>query len=247
MKKYFSITILFVITISFAQVETSNNNLWLHYVGKNTFAKKTSFTLEATMRYTDWGNEKQQWFIRPSIDYQFTNKFTGSIGYTHYETYSYGDKPINKITTPEDHVWLQGVYKYKCNNFSFTHRLRNEFRFVGVAKPNSSGGFEITDRVFRDRVRYMFLLNYTLSQTEDQIKWFAVMGDEVFLNIGTNAGKTFFNQNRIIAGVGYNFNKHHQIQLNYIQQHIWNFSNSIQEENPTIRVSYITNFDFTKK
>jgi hypothetical protein len=69
----------------------------------------------------------------------------------------------------------------------------------------------------------------------------------MFLNIGSNAGKTFFNQNRIIAGLGYNLNGNHQLQLNYIHQKIWNFSNTIQEINPTLRVSYMTNFDWTKK
>lgn len=239
--------LLFFSALSFSQVETHNNNFWLHYVGKNKIAKNTFFTLEATMRYTDGINEKQQWFIRPSLDYQFNNNFVGSIGYTHYNTYSYGDFPINKIDTPEDHVWIQGTYTHTSGNFKFIHRLRDENRFVGIAVKNpSTGNYEIDRYEYRNRVRYMFLVNYTLTKKDDKARLFAVLGDEAFVNIGSNAGKTFFNQNRIIAGLGYNINKNHQVQLNYIQQHIWNFPNTIQEDNPTIRVSYITNFDFTK-
>ncbi|MEQ3661553.1 MAG: DUF2490 domain-containing protein [Flavobacterium sp.] len=93
----------------------------------------------------------------------------------------------------------------------------------------------------------MFLANYALTKVDDKTKLFAVVGDEMFLNIGSNAGKTLFNQNRIIAGLGYNINLNHQLQLNYIHQNIWNFSNTIQEINPTVRMSYITNFDWTKE
>ena len=60
--------------VSVAQTKTSNNDVWFHYVGKNMLTKKLSFTLEATMRYANGLSEKQQYFIRPSIDYQFTKK-----------------------------------------------------------------------------------------------------------------------------------------------------------------------------
>jgi hypothetical protein len=239
--------LLLVSALSFSQIETHNNNFWLHYVGKNKIDKKIFFTFEATMRYTDGVNQKQQWFVRPSLDYQFTDKLVGSIGYSHYNTYSYGDFPINKIDSPEDHVWIQGTYTHTCGDFKFTHRLRDENRFVGIAvKDVNTGEYEIDRYDYRNRVRYMFLINYSLTKKDDKAKLFAVLGNEAFVNIGSNAGKTFFNQNRIIGGLGYNINKNHQVQVNYIQQHIWNFSNTIQEDNPTIRVSYITNFDFTK-
>jgi hypothetical protein len=230
-----------------AQVKSQNNNIWFHYVGKNMISEKTSFTVEATMRYANGFSEKQQWFIRPSLDYKFTSKFTGSVGFTHYETYSYGNPVLNKITSPENHVWIQGTYTHSKGDFKFIHRLRDENRFVGIAKRNSlMNNFEIDHYEYRNRVRYMVLVNYTLTKVDEKPKLFAVLGDEVFLNIGSNAGKTFLNQNRIIAGLGYNLNANHQLQLNYIHQKIWNFSNTIQEDNPTIRLTYATNFDWTK-
>ncbi|WP_320815299.1 DUF2490 domain-containing protein [Flavobacterium sp.] len=251
LKKYKIVFFALVMSVSLntiAQVKSQNNDIWFHYVGKNMISEKTSFTVEATMRYANGFSEKQQWFIRPSLDYKFTSKFTGSVGFTHYETYSYGDPALNKITSPENHVWIQGVYTHTKDNFKFIHRLRDENRFVGIAKRNSStNDFEIDHYEYRNRVRYMFLVNYTLTKVDDKAKLFAVLGDEAFLNIGVNAGKTLFNQNRVIAGLGYNLNANHQLQLNYIHQNIWNFSNTIQESNPTIRMTYVTNFDWTKK
>ena len=92
----------------------------------------------------------------------------------------------------------------------------------------------------------MFLMNYTLTKKEDKVKLFGILGDEAFFNIGSNAGKTFFNQNRIIGGLGYNIDKNQQIQLSYIHQNIWNYTNTLQESNPTIRISYITNISLFK-
>jgi len=229
-----------------AQAESTNTNVWFHYFGKNMISNKLSFSFEATMRYANGFSEKQQYFVRPSVDYQFTKQFMGTIGYSHYNTYSYGDPAMNRTNTPEDHVWIQGTFVHNKNDLRITHRLRDELRFVGIPVQNVQGEYEIDRYDYRNRLRYMILFNYPMVKKEEGTKLFAILGNEVFLNIGSNAGKTFLNQNRIIGGLGYNFNKNHQIQMSYIHQHIWNFSNTILESNPTVRLTYITNFDWTK-
>jgi len=231
---------------SSAQTKTTNNDVWFHYVGKNMLTKKLSFTLEATMRYANGVSEKQQYFVRPSFDYQFTKKFNGSIGYSHYNTYVYGSPALNKTDIPEDHVWIQGTFVHSKGKFKFTHRLRDENRFVGIPVKNGTD-YSIDHYEYRNRLRYMFLMNYTLTKKDDKVKLFGIVGNEAFFNLGSNAGKTFLNQNRIISGLGYNIDKNQQIQLSYIHQNIWNYSNTLQESNPTVRISYITSLDFSKK
>lgn len=231
-----------------SQVKTSYNDIWFHYVGKNMLSEKTSFTFEATMRYADGLNEKQQWFIRPSFDYQFSKKFTGSIGYSHYNTYSYGNPALNKTSIPENHIWVQGTYTHFIKNVKLTHRLRDENRFVGIAvKDNNTNQYYIDHYDYRNRLRYMISCTIPVVKKDKNTLLFATIGDEAFLNIGSNAGATLFNQNRIIGGFGYNINKNNQIQLSYIQQHIWNYTNTIQEDNPTLRISYLTSFDWYSK
>ena len=252
--KHTKIGLLFLVGIasflavntSFAQVKESNNNIWLHYFGKNMITEKFSFSFEATMRYANGVSEKQQYFIRPSVDYQFTKKFMGSVGFSHYNTYSYGNPAMNKISIPENHFWIQGTFVHNSGQLKITHRLRDEFRYVGIAKAQSNGDLEIDHYDYRNRMRYMLLFNYPLIKNEDVTKLFALFGDEVFVNLGSNAGKTFLNQNRLIGGIGYNFDKKHQIQLSYIHQNIWNYTNTFQESNPTVRLTYVTNFDWRK-
>ena len=252
--KHTKIGLLFLVGIasflavntSFAQVKESNNNIWLHYFGKNMITEKFSFSFEATMRYANGVSEKQQYFIRPSVDYQFTKKFMGSVGFSHYNTYSYGNPAMNKISIPENHFWIQGTFVHNSGQLKITHRLRDEFRYVGIAKAQSNGDLEIDHYDYRNRMRYMLLFNYPLIKKEDTMRLFALFGDEVFVNLGSNAGKTFLNQNRLIGGFGYNFDKNHQIQLSYIHQNIWNYTNTFQESNPTVRLTYVTNFDWRK-
>ncbi|GEM57108.1 hypothetical protein B0A78_03330 [Flavobacterium columnare NBRC 100251 = ATCC 23463] len=249
-KKLFLFFVLSFIIIqkSFSQKVNHNNDVWFHYFGKNMFTKKLSFTLEATMRYANGFSEKQQWFIRPSVDYQFNKSLVGSVGYSHYDTYVYGETPLNKINTPEDHIWIQGTYTANLGNFKFINRLRDEFRFVGIPVKNTTGDYVIDHYEHRNRLRYMFLVNYPLTKDANgKSKLFLNVGDEAFLNIDVTDAKTLFQQNRAIAGLGYNINAHHQVQLNYIHQNIWNLGNTIQEKNPTLRISYLTNFDWFKK
>jgi len=236
---------------SFAQDTGHNNDVWFHYFGKNKLSDKWSFSFEATMRYANGVSEKQQYFVRPSIDYQLTKKLMVSVGYSHYETYVYGDPALNKTEIPENHYWLQGTFVHTSGNWKFTHRLRDENRMVGVAvgtlQPDGSKAYNIDHYDYRNRLRYMFTINYPLMKKDGATQLFAILGDEAFMNIGANAGATFMNQNRAIGGFGYNFNPHHQIQVSYIHQNIWNYTNTLQENNPTVRISYFTNFDWYSK
>ena len=247
--------IVFSSFIAQAQTQSSNNDIWLHYFGKNMVTPKLSFTFEATMRYANGFSEKQQYFVRPSLDYQLTKHLVGSLGYSHYETFVYGSPAINKITIPENHVWLQAQFTHQLGDLKITNRLRDENRYVGVALKAADGNYNIDHFAYRNRFRYMLLLNYPLIKEDKATKLFAILGDEAFFNIGSivavpnadnNVGATFMNQNRIIAGFGYNINPHNQIQLSYIHQNIWNFSDTIEESNPTVRLSYYTNFSFVK-
>lgn len=243
---------------SFAQTKhTSNGDIWLHYFGKNMLTKKLSFTFEGTFRFANGFSEKQQYFVRPSLDYQLTKHMVGSIGYSHYLTYVYGSPAINKIPIPENHLWLQAQFTHQFGDLKVTNRLRDEIRYVGVAVKDANGVYDIDRYVNRNRFRYMLLFNYPIIKDEKKAtKLFGILGDEAFLNIGSiastpnvdkNVGATLFNQNRLIGGFGYNFNPHNQVQLSFINQNIWNFSNTIEESNPTVRLSYYTNLSFAKK
>jgi hypothetical protein len=250
MKKIIAISVFILFSIRpiiFAQIKSQNNDIWLHYVGKNKVSKKIFFTLEATMRYANGFKEKQQYFVRPSVDYQINKALLASIGYTHYNTFVYGNPAINKRPIPENHVWVQTNFTHQIGAFKLTNRIRDENRWVGLATlMPSSSEYIISDYAYRNRLRYMPMVTFPVLKHEKSTVINGFVGDEVFINIGKNAGATLFNQNRLIIGLGYVISKKSQIQLIYIKQRIWNFTDTIEETNPTFRVSYLTNLDFTK-
>ena len=48
-------------SLMFGQEKSSNNDIWLHYFGKNKITEKFSFSFEATIRYANGFSEKQQY------------------------------------------------------------------------------------------------------------------------------------------------------------------------------------------
>ncbi len=246
MKFSLSILLLYIALQGSSQTITHHNNIWFHYVGKNMISKKTSFTLEATMRFANGFEQAQQFFIRPSIDYQVSKPLTLSVGYTYYNTYSYGAMPLNKTSIPEHHIWIQVNYKHNLGDFTITHRLRNENRLVGM--PIAQGADYVMDYFeYRNRIRYMLMINHPILRKNNKTIVNGILADEAFFNVGSFSGAGVMNQNRVIAGLAYIINPHHQIQFAYVHQNVWNKANTIEEINPTLRMSYLTNLDFTKK
>lgn len=243
--------ITFVLVILFsnssfceAQTISQNNNIWIHGVSKIAFNSKWSFTFEACKRYTEFGKVNQQWFIRPSIDFTTKKKYIVSIGYSFYKTQSYGNPAMFFMEIPEQHGWLQIARTFNTGKWKIQNRLRNENRFVGVAErriDTSNGNIndKIVSYTYRNRLRYMLIFNRQIIEFKNTKSISVLFGNETFLNIGNFSGKSIMNQNRIIAGLAYSFDSKSQIQIAYIHQNIWNYSNTIIENNPTIRISFL--------
>lgn len=210
-----------------AATQSDNYNFWLHYFGKLHFHRKWSLSFETSVRYTDWGKQYQQWLARPSVDYTINKHFTGSIGYSHYKTFTYGSPAMFKSPIEEAHIWEQISSKHSLNQWTLNNRLRDENRFIGA------------DKTYRKRLRYMMLWSYPVINKKLNL----LLGNEVFLNIGNYSGKSLMNQNRVIVGFSWLYNPTFQIQLSYIHQNIWNYNNSIFENNPTLRLSILNAFN----
>lgn len=234
---------LFSLTLTAqAQVKSSNTNAWLHYMGSFGLNSKWGVSMETSFRSANVVQDFQQFFLRPSVDYKILPSLTGSLGYTHVVTGAYGTPALNKRTMPENHAWLQASHVLKAKKVTVTNRLRNENRWVGLLDQEGDVG----PYTYRNRMRYMLLISTPLVQKGGQtVSAFA--GNEVFLNVGHQAGLTALNQNRILGGLAYRFNPKHQIQFAYLHQTLINHPNTLQENNRTLRLSWVTNIQKIKK
>jgi hypothetical protein len=243
LKNYYILLFIFF-SQCFGQPATRHNNLWIHSVERVNIKKKSTVVIEGVFRFANGFAQPQQLFIRPSYEYKFSNKFVGSIGYTYYNTYSYGDLPMNKTSIPEHHIWVQGLYSHKWHSLFISHRLRDEHRMVGMSILDSNKNYIIDHFEYRNRVRYMLTLTYPLLKRGDKAFLNGILADEAFFNIGSFSGASLMNQNRIIAGFGFIFSPFAQMQVCYIHQNIWNKTNTLEEVNPTLRLTFIHNLNF---
>jgi hypothetical protein len=245
MKKLIILGLLSISVSSFAQLSSLNTNSWAHLMSTFSVSPKSSVSFETAYRMANFTEDFQQFFVRPSYDYKLKRNLTASIGYTYVLTGVYGNPALNKTNMPENHVWIQGNLQNKIGKVSVNNRLRNENRFVGLATAVGED-FEINDYAYRNRMRYMLMASLPLIKLSDTQSLNGFVANEIFLNVGKNAGATLLNQNRAMAGLGYRLNPAHQIQVAYIFQNIWNHPNTIREDNSTVRLSYVTNLKLYK-
>lgn len=242
--KYFLILFLTTSEQGYSQMITHHNDIWMHGIEKINIKKKSAFIIEGVFRFANGFEQPQQFFIRPSYDYKFSKKWIGSLGYTYYNTYSYGDFPMNKTSIPEHHIWIQGQYLHKWHHLIILHRLRDENRLVGIAAQDTSMNYVIDHFEYRNRIRYMLSLTYPLLRKGEKTLVNGIVADEAFFNIGSFSGASLMNQNRIIAGFGFVISPATQLQLCYIHQNLWNKSNTLEEINPSLRFTLMHQLNF---
>lgn len=186
---------------------TVTSDVSAHYYVKSEFHfRRTNFS-------TDW----EQFVLRPSIHYKIHKELDIAFGYSFIENYAYSDfsSPINAT---EHNIWQQLIFKQKFKQFSITHRIRFEERFIAnIIKETEQ--FSIDGRMYQNRFRYRFITTIPLvSFTKQQLSLIAY--DEVFLNFETGLRPKSFNQNWIFFGLGFQINSKTQIKSGYHNIHI---------------------------
>ena len=218
----------------------TNNDLWFTLHGDHKINNKFGIESELHFRRTDWGAQSQQFLFRPSVYYGINDFLSVYLGYTHIQTYPYGDQPI-AFQTPENNALIQSVVKQSISKFNISHRYRYESRWIGnVSLLN--GKEQVDGYTHRNRFRYRVTVSYPIQDTKFSIKSF----DEIWLNFGNNVANNGFDQNWFYLGVDYKILKFAQLGVGYMHQHI-NKPNGVQQEkNNTIQVTLSYKIPFKK-
>ena len=194
-----------------------NQANWFAYTGQYQLSSKCGIHLEAQFRMDgDIQFSKQNLFRLGAIFYPTKNSNV-TVGYGL----------INTLNTSvgayfnEDRIWEQYQYTYKWHDAKnmMINRLRLEQRFVdkiGLLE----GQVVRLETNYQNRFRYLNRhLFHLMSLNKDKDEWYAVVQDEVFLNIGSNSVNShFFDQNRFFAGLGIHSNSNFRIELGYLNQ-----------------------------
>jgi len=244
--KIISTTIAFICLTGlnvFAQerIIGNNNDIWFLSHGDYTISNKWGIDSEIHFRTSDWGHDKQQILLRPSVYYKLNNLISIYGGYTFIETYPYGDQPIN-TRTPENNFWLQATAEQNISSWSVSHRYRFEERWISKVT-ETDGIRDVNGTTHRNRIRYRLTLKKALDK---QKNWYIQVFDEVWVSYGENTQKNLFDQNWLYGGIGRKISHNLALELAY-QWQIVNKSDGIhQESNNTIQLTMHYKFNFNK-
>lgn len=180
-------------------------------------------------------NNLNQHVFRPYIHYQPNPNIRVSLmplGWIGSYRFNAG-KPSAFFS--ELRIAPQVVLTQNIGRVRFDNRFRYEFRWIGqnqsIDDHSSLYGGDFSTTTFRERFRYQFKMTIPLNHAKmDDKTFYAQVYDEVFVNMGEKVSNTnLLDQNRVLIGLGYKFNKFVSVEAGYMQQTIFRFSNATKD------------------
>ncbi|WP_374951277.1 DUF2490 domain-containing protein [Mucilaginibacter sp.] len=165
----------------------------------------------------------QYYEAKAGVSYDIDKNFVALVGTGTYHTYDYfnvSDGP----TINEYRVWEQMTINQFLTPLKFEHRYRVEQRWV--------------DGLYRNRFRYRLNMFIPLNNTKIVARtWFLSVYDEVFF---TNKTPNF-ERNRLLAAIGYQFDKKWIAQAGWINQRNYTANTSSAKNNMILTLMYRIN------
>jgi hypothetical protein len=186
---------------------------------------------EATTTGNPYNNLNQHVF-RPYIHFQMNPNIRFSLmplGWIGSNRFKDG-KPSAFFS--ELRIAPQVILTQNIGRVRFDNRLRYEFRWIGqnqsVDDHSSLYSGDFSNTTFRERFRYQFKMTIPINHAKMDDKTLYVQAyDELFVNMGEKVGNTnLFDQNRVMVGLGYKFNKFVTAEAGFMQQSIYRFNNT---------------------
>ncbi len=196
---------------AFSQKSTEvRDQLWLGYLNQTRFTHRSELWTDLHFRLTDhFIRQKNQLFLRFGYTYYLTDDVRLTVGYAYIYTYAQSGSP----DFPEHRPWQQIQWIEKKKGFNLTQLLRIEQRY---RRKIVTG--ELTDAyAFNWRFRYSIGFIFPLKGTTVAPKTpFLFFNEDLFVNAGKQIVSNYFDQNRIVVGLGYQFTRHYNVQLAYM-------------------------------
>ncbi|MEX2233979.1 MAG: DUF2490 domain-containing protein [Cyclobacteriaceae bacterium] len=212
--KSFLLTLIFFLSFlkgSFAQkqIETREQT-WFGYFNQTRFTDRSGVWMDLQLRLNDVVNKKSASILRLGYTYFVSDQLRLTAGYGYITHYSLSDQLPD---VPENRPWQQIQWFDKKKSVSFAQYFRVEERFVRKV----SNGDLTDDFLFNWRFRYNIAASIPLKGREISPKTpFLFLNNELHVNAGKNIVNNYFDQNRLFAGLGYQFTAGLNTQLGYL-------------------------------
>ena len=175
---------------------------WFMYFGTHKLSEKYSLHYETQLRNYELVSNFNQLLPRVGLNYHIDKNTSLTAGYAFIPTQNVFDQGWGEEMVTENRIWEQFILKNVVNRMKIRHRYRLEQRWVKLGE----------ETTYKNRARYMLSVKLPISKNEDS-PLFISLYDEIFLNISDNP----FDQNRLFAALGYQFNKQMNFQVGYLR------------------------------
>lgn len=246
--KYKIVLVLtFMFSITMAQKTTQGQAVWVAYTGQYKLAKKFGAHLEVQWRGDANFEQNKQNLFRIGGIYYWNNQISLSAGYGLIKTY---EESLNDFFT-ENRAWEQIQYNHTWhkNLNVMTHRFRLEQRFVDNISLNIDNKIVVDVTNYQNRLRYLNRnLFHLFNFNNNRNKMYAILQDEMFLNLGDNkVNSNFFDQNRLLAGFGINYEDTIRLEIGYLNHFATsNFENNTMNHNISMSITHNLNYTSNK-
>jgi hypothetical protein len=222
MKKLFLLPVLFLAIACFfnAYSQTYQLSGWLASFNTIKTGKKTSVHFDAQLRSSDELEKVQTILLRPGLNYHIASNKIATLGYALIK---------NRIVlrnfdelVAEHRIWEQFIYTHKIKSVGITHRFRMEQRFIKKLTQEPTD-FIYRDDIFAQRLRYFVRAIIPMTSRKPFTRGpFISVQNELFLNITNKSALNdhVFDQNRLMAGIGFRFVPQVDFELGFLQQKI---------------------------
>ena len=201
------------------RVRDTNQIGWFVYEGDHRLGRRWTLHTEYQWRRVHFIRDAQQSLARLGGAFQLAPRVSVGGGYTLLITHPYGDYPTADTGVPfPEHRFYQDVQlRDTLGRLALEHRLRLEQRWQGQLAAGKGRAVQAWE--YQNRIRYQLSATLPLQGPRlDNREWYLTGFDEVFLSFGRRVGASVFNQNRVAAGVGYQFTDDFQVAVLYLNQ-----------------------------
>lgn len=204
---------LFLSAAGFSQTKEfeTREQTWLGYFNQTRFTDKSGLWVDLHFRMNNnFVNETALTIARAGYIYYLTNNTRLSSGYAYITHYGLTTGAPN---VPEHRPWQQIQWYEKKSWYMLMQYFRLEERFRRKVSDNEL----VSGYNFSYRIRYNISMTIPLKGKEVAPRVpFLFLNDEVHISFGKEVVNNYFDQNRLFAGVGYQFTPMLNAQLGYL-------------------------------
>ncbi|MHA4740495.1 DUF2490 domain-containing protein [Dyadobacter sp. MSC1_007] len=243
MKKHALLLLLVNFTLpSFGQKQIDKyKGVWSGYMAQARLSDKWGLWFDLHARHVDFLDRWSTQIIRPGIIYYPNENLRVMAGYTYARNFP---APGLRTVRPENRIWQQVIWTTRQKRLQTQQGIRIEERFNRkVANDQLQDGYH-----FAFRFRYQITLRVPLNRDFIEANTvFLALSEEILVNAGKQITYNVFDQNRLFAGLGYQFTENLGVQAGYMNQFQQLSSGNRFNSNNVLRVSIFHTPDFRNK